>query len=50
MSYKVVNDRCGMIQKAAKLLRSVGPLTEIARFTPERRIGDPSVYRKSVAS
>lgn len=32
MSYKVVNDRCGMIQKAAKL-RSVGPLAEITLYT-----------------
>ncbi|MET4031086.1 hypothetical protein ABIB88_002586 [Bradyrhizobium sp. JR19.8] len=37
MNYKIVNDRCCMIQKAAKL-RSVGPVTEIARFTPECRI------------
>ncbi|WP_187434754.1 hypothetical protein [Bradyrhizobium cytisi] len=49
MNYKIVNDRCRMIQKAAKL-RSVGAVMEIARFTPERRIGNPSVYRKSVAS
>ncbi|WP_369726388.1 MULTISPECIES: hypothetical protein [unclassified Bradyrhizobium] len=46
MSYKIVNDRCGM--NVAKL-RSVGPPTQIARFTPERRIGNPSVYRKSAA-
>ncbi|MGY4431109.1 hypothetical protein ACVWWO_003586 [Bradyrhizobium sp. F1.13.1] len=49
MNYKIADDRCRMIQKAAKL-RSVGPVTEIARWTPERRIGNPSVYRKSVAS
>ncbi|MET4121200.1 hypothetical protein ABIB85_007680 [Bradyrhizobium sp. JR1.5] len=49
MNYNIVNDRCRMIQKAAKL-RSVGPVTEIARLTPECRIGNPSVYQKHVAS
>ncbi|MET4279106.1 hypothetical protein ABIB68_007309 [Bradyrhizobium sp. F1.2.2] len=49
INYKIVNDRCRMIQKGAKL-RSVGRVTGVARFTPERRIGNPSVYRKSVAS
>lgn len=45
----ILIDRCGMIQKPAKL-RPLGPAREIARFTPERGIGNPSVYRKSAAS
>ncbi|MGY4498437.1 hypothetical protein ACVWYH_002368 [Bradyrhizobium sp. GM24.11] len=49
MSCNILIDRCGMIQKPAKL-RSVGLAREIARFTPQRRIGNPSVYRKSAAS
>ncbi|MCK1744347.1 hypothetical protein IVA80_26905 [Bradyrhizobium sp. 139] len=49
MSCNILIDRCGVIEKPAKL-RPVGPAREIARFTPERRIGNPSVYRKSAAS
>jgi hypothetical protein len=41
MSCNILIDRCGMIQKPAKL-RSVGLAREIARFTPQRRIGNPS--------